>query len=448
MIRYLRERNYWWDTRRVEESEKGIERGEYLSKVYKTLNLDRVVCLSGIRRSGKTTLLFQLIDSLLKENDPKRIVYVKIDDVLGRIDDLRDITRLYLELTGIKPKSERVYFLFDEIHFLKNWQLQVKYFIDSHYRSKFIISGSSTTMLYKDASESLAGRIRFIDVFPLTFREFLRFNAIELDLKGGMEFKAITENYQQILPKKEEILHLFNQYLDVGAFPEWFRIKDMREWQKILVEYLSLILFKDIVHVFRIKDPILMEKLVSEVAMLSTNRFSYLALSNRLDADRETVKLYLHYLNASGLIFISEIYFKRKKARERLEKKMYFWEEGLRKALTLDKDEGKSIENVAAWHLIKKGLEEKPFFMSFYWKNRGEVDFIFEGKTILPVEIKYREDPGKVKALIEFMEKFSIERGVVVTKDLLDEKKIRGGTIMFIPAWLFLLTIEGEDEKN
>jgi len=440
LIKYLSERNYWWNTGKIEEYEKGIERKDYISTINKILNLNRIVCLVGIRRSGKTTLLFQLMDLLLGKNDPKRIVYVKIDDILSKIDNLRDITSVYHELTGIDPKSNRVYFLLDEIHFMKDWQLQIKYFIDSHYKSKFIVSGSSKTMLYKDASESLVGRIRFVDVFPLTFREFLRFNGMELNLKEGMEFKTIKENYYNLISKKEEILHFLRLYLEVGAFPEWFRIKDRREWQKTLVDdYLSLILFKDIVHVFKVKDPLLLEKLIHEIATLSTNRFSYLSLSNRLDADRETIKLYLYYLKASSLIYISEVYFRRKKSRERLEKKMYFWEEGLRRALTLDDNEGKSIENVVVWHLIKKGMKEKPFFEPFYWKNRGEVDFIFDGKKILPVEIKYRENPLHINSLIEFLDKFSIDKGVVVTKDFLDEKIIKDKKILFIPAWLFLL---------
>jgi len=441
MTQYLLERNYWWDKGKVEEDEKGIQRTEYLTRVEKTLDLDRIICLSGVRRAGKTTLLFQLISSLLEDNKPKCIVYVKVDDVLNKISDLREVISLYHELTGVNPKSNRVYFLFDEIHFMDDWQLQMKYFIDSHYKSKFIISGSSKTMLYKDASESLAGRIRFIDVFPLTFKEFLEFNGIDLNLEAGMEFKAIKANYGRLLPKKNKILHMFREYLTVGAFPEWFKIKNKTEWQKTLVDdYLSLILFKDIVHVFKVKDPILLEKLLCDIAEFSTNRFSYLALSNRLDADRETIKLYLHYLNAAGLIFISEVYSKRKKARERLEKKIYFWEEGLRKALTLDKDEAKAVENVVAWHLVKKGMQEKVFFKPYYWKNKGEVDFILEGKNILPVEVKYQQNPGKIKPLLEFMDEHKLNKGIVVTKDLIDQKKIDGKTISFIPAWLFLVT--------
>ncbi|RLG13590.1 MAG: hypothetical protein DRN71_04550 [Candidatus Nanohalarchaeota archaeon] len=442
---YILRKNTWWKTGKVEKIHTGTERKEYIQKIQKNLKLDRIICLAGIRRSGKSTLLHQLIARLLKSGTkPQKIVYVKIDDLIDKTDDIRDIADIYHEITGINPKNEKVYFILDEIHFLKNWQFHLKYFIDSKYKSKFIISGSSKTLLYKDAAESLAGRIRFIDVFPLTFSEFTEFSGIKLNLKKSLTYESIKHNYHQTTPKKQEILHLLRQYLSVGGFPEWFKIKNMNEWQKTLTEdYLSLILYKDIVHTFKIKDPILLEKLVNETALYSTNRFSYTGLSNRLDADRETIKLYLYYLNSSMLIFTSEVYFKTKKARERIEKKIYFWEEGMRKALAQDNDEPKAIENIVAWHLIKKGMEEKPFFNPYYWKNKHnhEIDFILDAKELTPIETKYRQRPQDTKSTYEFMEKYKLKKGIIVTKDLLDRKEKNNHEILFIPAWLFLLSI-------
>jgi len=83
--------------------------------------------LTGIRRSGKTTILFQYIDYLLKNSGAQRIVYVKMDDIQGKIDSIHDILDIYHELTGIDPVRETVYFLLDEIHVRKDCQLQLKY---------------------------------------------------------------------------------------------------------------------------------------------------------------------------------------------------------------------------------------------------------------------------------------------------------------------------------
>ncbi len=443
IVNYLKTKNYWWTRGDVEPEDKGILRRNYVKEVEETFKYERIIALSGLRRSGKTTILFQVIDTLIKKVEPGKIVYFKIDDLIEKIDNLQDIIKIYQEISGKDPIKEEIFFFIDELHFLKNWQLQIKYYIDAHAKSKFIISGSSKTLLYKDASESLVGRIKFIDVFPLTFKEFLGFNGMTIEILADfLDYKKIQDFYYDLITQKEQIIYYFNQYMEIGGFPEWFKVKNLSAWYKMLEDYISLILFKDVVTVFKIKDPMLLDKMVKEIAQLSTNRFSYLGLSNRLGADRETIKLYLYYLKSSMLIFTAEVYSKTKRMREMKEKKVYLCEEGLRKAITLDTDEAKAVENIVAWHLTKKGFEAKTFFTPFYWKNKYEVDFVFDdSKRIVPVEVKYRGEISNtdIKGLLEFAEKFKLKEGVVITRDLLECREIEGKEILFIPAWLFLL---------
>ncbi|MCZ7402664.1 MAG: ATP-binding protein [Candidatus Methanoperedens sp.] len=448
LISYLKKRNYWWQTKKIAPSDKGTQRKDYLNKIKEADRLERIICLSGIRRSGKTTILYQYIDLLLKEKKPEEIVYVRIDDLIGKIDSLHDILNTYYEVTGIDPSIGSTYFLLDEIYVMKEWQLQLKYYIDAHAKCKFIISGSSKTLLYLDASESLAGRIRFLDVFPLTFREFLEFNNTDLLLpqKPDLEnFEEIEKAHNSIIAHKQSLLHLLSKYFDTGGYPEWFKIKDIEQWHRTIVEdYFALILFRDIVSVFKVKDPILLEKMVRDIATVSTNRFTYKGLSERLDIDRETVKLYLYYLQSSMMVFVADVFAPSKKAVEKRAKKLYFWEEGLRRALTLDKDDGKAAENIVAWHLIKKGRDSKAFFEPYYWKNKYEVDFVYDdSKKIIPIEVKYRENPtnADLKGLIEFMEMEELGIGIVVTKDTLRKWEFGGRQVLFIPIWLFLLVI-------
>lgn len=449
VISYLKGRNYWWQTGAIDTIDKGITRHEYIIKIQETMGLERIICLSGIRRSGKTTILFQYIDDLLKTKEPGKIVYAKIDDLVGKIDNVHDILNTYQELTGIDPTRETVYFFLDEIHVQKGWQLQLKFYIDAHAKCRFIISGSSKTLLYQDASESLAGRIRFIDVFPLTFREFLEFNNVDLaelpSRKPHLDsFEGMEKAYYSMLTHKHRLMFFLGQYFDTGGYPEWFKIKDMSAWQKTIVDdYFSLILFKDIVSVFKVKDPVLLDKLVRDIAALSTNRFTYKGLSERLDVDRETLKLYLYYLQSSMMIFIADIYTSSRKAVEKRAKKLYFWEEGLRRALTLDRDDGKAAENIVAWHLIKKGRESKPFFEPCYWMNKHEVDFVYDSQVLIPVEVKYREQASNAdtQGLIEFMDNNDLDFGIVVTKDIFKKENIGSNRVLFIPLWLFLLVV-------
>jgi len=437
LMEYLSRMNYWWHASGVREEDKGIARSGYVDKIKDTIGLERIVCVSGVRRSGKSTLLFQFIDYLIESSvPPENIVLVRVDDLIGKTDDLRDVVSVFHELKGIDPREKEVYFLLDEVHFMENWHLQLKHFIDLRYKSRFIVTGSSKTLVYKDASESLAGRVRFIDVFPLTFKEFLSFSGHDVKPEEDRD-----KLYYSLVGKKEDLANKLRDYVEVGGFPEWFKIKDRHRWARVLVEdYLSLILFKDIVHVFRIKDPILLEKLAHEVAAFTTERFSYTKLAQRLDTDRETVKLYLYYLESAGLISVAEVYFPKKKARERMEKKLYFWEEGMRRALTLDANDSRSIENMVAHRLTVMGMEGKPFFKPYYWKNSHEVDYILDtGKAVVPVETKYRSDPYDVHGILEFMERHDVRKGYIVTKDTYDARTYDGRVVTFIPAWFFLL---------
>jgi predicted AAA+ superfamily ATPase len=252
----------------------------------------------------------------------------------------------------------------------------------------------------------------------------------------------IEKNYLGLIANKPDILFFLYQYFNTGGFPEWFKIKDMKQWQRTIVEdYFSLILFRDIVSVFKVKDPILLEKMVLDIAAISTNRFTYSGLSERLGIDRETVKLYLYYLKSSMMIFVADVYAPSRKAAEKRAKKLYFWEEGLRRALTLDMDDGKTAENLVAWHLIKKGRESRPSFEPYYWKNKFEVDFVFDDmRKVIPVEVKYREHPGKgdISGLMEFMENEKLKTGVVVTRDVFRKDDYGERSLIYIPLWFFL----------
>ncbi|MGA1821376.1 MAG: ATP-binding protein [Thermoplasmatota archaeon] len=436
---HLKNINYWWTEGSVKDADHGIIRRKYIQRIEERTEIERIICISGVRRSGKSTLVYQYIRGLLEKGvEPKKIVLVKVDLCLRDLDDLRDIISVYKELTGIDPQNDRAYLFFDEVHYMDDWQVQVKEFIDMKYRSRFFVLGSSVTMMFKDASESLAGRISFIHVDPLSFREYLIFSGFDLPGEAPLD-----DMHKALIDKKDLILHHLGNYIETGGFPEWFKINDIERWRRILFEdYLSLILMKDIVHVFKIKDPRLLENLVREVAHLSCERFSYKGLSERLDSDRETIKLYLYYLKTSGLIHVMKVYSKKKISRERSEKKIYFFDEGMRKALTLDMGGIRFSEVMAASHLTALGKEMNYLFEPHYWKNDREVDYVYENRGVLvPVETKYRNDPGDINGVIEFLEKYHLKRGIIVTKDTFKiEDHGDTGVIQFIPLWLFLIS--------
>lgn len=440
----IKSRNKWWETGAVTDREKKLKRERYLKLIRPAFDNRKVLGVIGLRRTGKTTLVFQAIDYLLTQGTPpEQILYVLMEDVANDVKTIDELISKYRDIADVNMDKE-TYIFIDEIHLMKNWQMQLKSYYESGKKIKFIVSSSSSTLLYKDAVESLVGRIQFISVAPLSLGEFLDFHGIKIEMEpeaGSLGFEPLKKSYLKL--HSEEMLRIFKEYMNVGGYPEWFEIKNMDRWKKTLAEeYLALILFRDVVRVFRARDPVLLESLTRYAALNSSSRMNYSKLASEMGSDIETVKLYLNYLATAGLIQISN-YYTRGKTESRKEKKMYFGEAGMMNAL-YPIDEGKTVETLVAINLLHAIRRSKHIFENlFYWKNKYEVDCVFESKgSLLPVEVKYREDPSRIEGLLEFMGEYSVSRGIVVTKDLLERKIIDGREIIFIPAWLFLLALD------
>ena len=342
-----------------------------------------------------------------------------------------------------KKCNKKIYVFIDEIQNVRGWQMLLKKYYDLRYSSKFIVSGSSSSLIYKNSSESLAGRISFIDVFPLTFREFLQFNSIEIP-EMSLDFQSLKRIYYDLTPKVNDIAGFLSQYMNIGGFPEWFDIKNEEVWFKILAEeYTSLLIYRDIVRVFSIRDPLLLESVFRFVASHSGERSSYLGIAKQNDGDKETSKQYIFHLARSHLIYLSDFYTKSKKASERKEKKIYFCDTGLKNSIGGRQDIGFDAETSVFLHCLKH-VSGYPMGKIFYWfdKKKNETDIIMSyGSELIPVEVKYRSsiEDMDLKGILNFCKNFSVKNAYVVTKSLMEEREIEGIRVSFIPLWLFLL---------
>ncbi len=443
--RSIIERNPWWASGSVPEELIGINRREYIGKITGRLKDQKLLAILGIRRSGKSTLIYQSIKYLLDNGtDPKKIFYINADDFEkpGRAN-LEEALDFCQQNNIVSLKNIKIYVFIDEIQNIRGWQQLLKKYYDLKYASKFIVSGSSSSLIYKNSSESLAGRISFIDVFPLTFREFLQFNNIEIQ-EAALQFKSLEQMYYELSPKINEIAGFLSQYLNVGGFPEWFDIKNEETWFKILSEeYTSLLIYRDIVRIFRIRDPLLLESVFRFVSAHSSERFSYLGIAKQNDGDKETSKQYVFHLARSHLINLSDFYTKSKKASERKEKKIYFCDLGLKNSIGGRQDIGFDAETCVYLHCLKH-VSGYPMGKIFYWldKKKNETDIIMSyGSELIPVEVKYRSsiDDSDLKGILSFCHDFSVKNAYVVTKTLMEEREIDGVMVSFIPLWLFLL---------
>jgi predicted AAA+ superfamily ATPase len=398
---------------------KKVELPEFKRYIYfdllKWLEKKQIVAITGLRRVGKTTLMKQLMQQVDKA------FYFSFDEEETQTKE----TLVYVIDFFINHLKAKYIFL-DEVHYVKDWQGVLKRYYDTK-GMKFIVSGSESLEIAK-AKESLAGRIVSFKLNTLSFREFL-------ELKGK---KLDKIDYNGMLPEKEFFENEFLDYLYKGAFPEIVNEKDEDVIRKYISELVvKKIIYGDIPRIFEVKRKDLLYSLFKYLCDNSGNLFEIRNLCNIFNADYETITNYLFYLREAFLIRLSEVYSKSMAKRLRRNKKIYvvhpsiaFAVLGYKKEMLIEKILGQYVESLL-------GRE-------FFWrdKHKNEVDIIIQDKTLLPVEVKLKGDISRddLKGLLRFMDMFKVNRGIVVTRDILKEKVIDGKKVDFIPAWYFSLS--------
>ena len=232
------------------------------------INLEKIITLIGTRRSGKTFLLYQIIDHLLQKTDKTAIVFFNFEDErVELIDSEADlILQAYRELYPNRDLAS-CYFFFDEIQNLAGWEKFVRRLYDTVSRHIFL-TGSNAKMLSSEISSSLRGRSISYEVFPLSFKEYLSFNDISIDFYVP-EIKATIYNTMET-------------YLEFGGFPELVTIADPNVRYKILQEYFDVMLFRDLVEHYDIKNLISLKFFLKRLFSCATKQVSINRIYNDL----------------------------------------------------------------------------------------------------------------------------------------------------------------------
>src|SRR3989344_321944 len=232
----LNEWNPWWENKELIEELKGTNRPLY-SKLVNSIEIKEVTIITGVRRSGKSTLMYHMIHDLLKKGiDPKQILFVNFEDKKLANDSLDEIYQSYRENMNLDKKA---YIFLDEIHIREGWESWIRKKYDLKTHDKFVISGSCSYLLKKEYSTLLTGRNLTFEVFPLNFEEYLLFKNIKVD-KNNLKKGIILEKTKLLALKS------LNEYLNTGGFPEVF-YKQENYKMKILKQYFDDILYRDII---------------------------------------------------------------------------------------------------------------------------------------------------------------------------------------------------------
>ena len=171
MIEILKVWNPWWEKKELIEDLEGKRRLLY-EDLIDSVNIKEITIITGVRRSGKSTLMYQMIDSLLKKVSPNQILFVNLEDKKLTKLSLEEIYNYYRETLNPDKKA---YIFLDEIHKKKDWESWIRKKYDLGINNKFVISGSSFYLLRKEYSTLLTGRNLTFEVFPLSFKEYLLF---------------------------------------------------------------------------------------------------------------------------------------------------------------------------------------------------------------------------------------------------------------------------------
>ena len=426
VIEILKEWNPWWFRKNeILEELKGKERGEYADLVG-SVDAKPVTVITGARRSGKSTLMYQMIDRLLKGGiRPEDMLFVNLEDRKLVKSDLDDIYGAYRE--NINP-DRKAYVFFDEIHRKDGWESWIRKKYDMKEKAKFVISGSCSYLLRKEYSTLLTGRNLTFDVFPLSFAEFLAFKGIDVDRRMLQKNLVLDQTRYNIMKHLKE-------YIEVGGFPEVFFEKEAFK-NKILKQYFDDIIYKDIID----RHNITSQKVKDLAQFLITNFTGLVSLRGirgSMNISYDTIKDYLYLYKEVFLFFTLNHFSYSLKEQKTFPSKVYCIDNGLVNAVSFKftKNEGKLAENTVFIELKRREKE------LYYWKGKNEVHFVIKNKdhTLTAINITYSDeiDKRETKGLLEFKNKFKskVKELIIITKNL--EKKTEG--IIYIPLWKWLL---------
>ena len=446
MLEEILIQNPWWKTKSVDASRLGrIGRADF-ETLKESLNDRKITCLLGPRRAGKTTLMYELIDHLLKSGVSERnILFISLDNPRIRLRLQQGFDEVIREFSSmivrepIAALTDNVYIFLDEVHKLEDWGDMLKHWQDLGLKIKFIVSGSSSLRILKGSGESLLGRIGFHLILPLNFSEFAGRN-VRVDFR---DYEGLKKAHGDLILEKDELLIKLDEYILKGGFPEVFYIKDVETAYEVLRQYKTLTISRDILDLKDIKEPRILSDLADLLSDSMSQRVSYSSFADILNVKVDTIKKYISYLEECFMIYTTYMYSKKQVISTRKEKKLFFMDCGLRNSLLLkeinDLQKTKIVENLVFLHVFS--LKKKELFPKiFYWmdrRRRAEVDIVVTMKNeTIPIEVKYKNEIEKkdIRGLIKFCEEFKT-KGIVVTKDLLEKRD----DILLIPAWLFLL---------
>ena len=404
----------------------------------------RAVVLMGPRRVGKTVLLHHTIQQLLSDGvDPRHLCYVSVDHPLYVGCSLQRFVEIYSEAVGLDPRRESCFVLFDEIQYLKDWEIHLKSLVDDFPLVRFVASGSAAAALRLKSRESGAGRFTEFLLPPLTFHEYLSLHGedtlVEIAVAALRE-QGIDEVEISALNDR------FVDYLNYGGYPEVAFSKEIQREPGRFVksDIIDKVLLRDLPSLYGINDIQELNALFTTLAFNTAQEVSLNELSKTSGVSKPTLKKYVEYLEAAFLLrVIHRVDRNARHFRRATFFKVYLTNPSIHAALFSAVDH--SSPNLGA--LVETGtfaqwFHHQPLSALHYarWRD-GEVDLVGVGPRQdlqWAVEVKWSDraarKPALISRAIDFCARNNLGRLIVTTR--LARRRVRRSNVDvdFVPA--------------
>lgn len=385
-------------------------------------------CFVGIRRTGKSYMMYQLMKNLQDEGvSADQIIYVNFEDerlLEMSVDDLNILLEIGLELAGADNKP---YLFLDEIQNIEGWEKFVRRVADMKYRIS--ITGSNSKMLSSEIASTLGGRFMLVNVYPYSFSEYLSAQGKE-------------KNYLGVISTKDraDVLGMYARYVEYGAFPELVEIRNKREYLNSIYQTIYL---GDIITRNKITNQFAIRIILKKIAESVTRPLSFSRLTNILKSagtmiGKQTVINYVGYMMDSYLLFTLQNYAAKLVEKE-TSPKYYFMDTGLLGLMLMDCASAQ-LENLVAIELIRRYGAEKVF----YFENNVEIDFyVPEAKLAIQVSMQVLDNidtrEREMGAFVKLRSYIDDAACLLITNSEEAELECEGINISVVPVWKWLL---------
>ncbi|HIH31908.1 TPA: ATP-binding protein [Candidatus Woesearchaeota archaeon] len=391
------------------------------------LDSRKIITISGVRRSGKTYLMYQLIKTLREKIPKENIIYINFED--ERLDlkkeNLQEIYDAYYELY---PEGKLQYLFFDEIQNVENWEQFIRRSYDTITRNIFI-TGSSSKLLSKEIATSIRGRAINYEVYPFSFKEYLKFKNVDtIDLYS--------------LKKKALLRKEFGNYLVNGGFPETIDMRDEVR-RKTLQSYIEVMIYRDIISRYKITNTVairlIIKKLLNNIGKKFSVNKQYTELKSQgIKISKDSLYEYMNYLEDCYILFFVQKLDKSVLKQSISEKKAYSVDTGIVTLMTFDVQQIKAqlLENVVFLELKRQGKDV------MYSQDKNECDFVInKDKLAIQVclELNSENINRETNGIREAKKRWKLKKTIILTYDT-EKEIIQGKTrIKVLPVWKWLL---------